>query len=369
MNAFNRSRDLCAPLVLMLALTVVPASAAKKPGGGSGGSVTCDSVVGPPAFAYSVRSGRSATPQIYVADASGACTRLIFQLDTGAYYPYPHSVFFRMLPVDNDGRAVGRLATYDQIKGLVLAEFTVDLVNPGMQVSSIKTYQLRGPAFAPTWPARTALSPDGHRLAYVEAEIVNALIDLDVFVYDIDQALSSGSAYQPDVAYSATLDGQELSTPRWSTDGSAIYLEWFKNGSAINPSIARLSLRPEDFGTLQNLIDPSGVRLALFDVHDDGTGNDVIVYGETPADAPYCYGLRTATCSSGGACSSTAHDLTVAFFTSAEASASATSILTQPVSRRDCVPGASVIRAQIGADGTAMSEPLLSKAEWPSSAD
>lgn len=350
----------------VLLLAGASAMAQKKPGGGV--SNGCATVTGAPAFAYSIRSGGALTPQFYIADASGACSRFVFGLDTRAAYPRPHSVFFGMLPADSGGFAIGRLATYDQIKGLVLAEFKVDVARPGMNLTGIRTHVLRGPAIGPTWPARTAISPDGNRIAYVEAVYVNGIIEVDIFVYDLDVYLDSPDTYVPTHLFEASLVAEEISTPRWSADGRTLYLEHFKNGNSINPSIARLVDNGGGAIDLQNLIDPAGPRLALFDVKPGSDGSDVIVFGETTSSAPYCYRLATATCDAGGVCTKLLTAANVSFYTSAESAVDTSRVLTQPVARRDCVPSATIVRTEAAAGGTATVEPLVSKGEWPSSA-
>lgn len=353
-------------LGVLLLLAGVPAMAQKKPGGGT--TSGCSAVTGAPAFAYSIRSGKSLNPQIYVADASGACSRFIFGLDAGAFYPRPHSVFFRMLPADASGVAVGRLATYDQIKGLVLAQFKVDVDQPGMNVSEVATYVLRGPAFGPAWPARTAISPDGGRVAYVEAERSDGYYDLEIYVYDIAAYLNDTQGYEPILVYSEARNEHDLSTPRWGSDGRTLYLERFKNGNSINPTITRLVDNGTGTFALQDLIDPTGPRLALFDVQPGNDGSDVVVFGETTSSAPYCYLLATATCASAGTCTKSSTAANVSFYTSAESATGTSRVLTQPVARRDCVPSATVVRAEAEAGGAATVEPLLSKGEWPNSA-
>jgi len=350
----------------VLLLAGVPALAQKKPGGGT--TSGCSAVTGAPAFAYSIRSGKSANPQIYVSDASGACSKFVFGLDAGAFYPRPHSVFFRMLPTVTNGVAVGRLATYDQIKGLVLAEFKVAVDRPGMNVSDIATYVLRPPAFGPTWPARTAISQDGSRVAYVEADYFGGYFDLEIYVYDIAAYLDDPEGYAPTLVYSEAKNEHDLSTPRWGADGNTLYLERFKNGNSINPSIARLVDKGSGVFELQNLVDPEGPRLALFDVQSGNDGHDVVVFGESTSSAPYCYLLATATCNSEGACTKTFTGARVSFYTSAESADDPTRVLTQPVARRDCVPSATIVRTEAEAGGTATVEPLVSKGEWPSSA-
>lgn len=353
-------------LGVVLLLAGAPAMAQKKPGGGV--STACANVTGVPAFAYSIRSGGALTPQFYIADVSGACSRFVFGLDTRATYPRPHSVFFRMLPADSEGFAIGRLATYDQVKGLVLAQFKVDVARPGMNVTGIQTHVLRGPAVGPTWPARTAISPDGNRIAYVEADYFSGYFDLEIYVYDIAAYHADTAGYQPILVYSEALNEHDLSTPRWGADGRTLYLERFKNGNSINPSIARLVEKEDGTFELQNLIDPGGPRLALFDVQPGIDGSDVVVFGETTSSAPYCYRLATATCDSAGVCSKTATAAPVSFYTSAESAGDSNQVLTQPVARRDCVPSATIVRTEAAAEGAATVEPLVSKGEWPSSA-
>ena len=84
-----------------------------------------------PAFAFTTRPGKYQTPQVYVADASGGCTKLVGSLIDGPYYyPWPHRVSYRLLPLAADGRRTGRIATHEQNRGIVLMQFNVDPLRP-----------------------------------------------------------------------------------------------------------------------------------------------------------------------------------------------------------------------------------------------
>ena len=324
-----------------------------------------------PAFAFTTRPGKYQTPQVYVADASGACTKLVGSLIDGPYYyPWPHRVSYRLLPLTADGRRTGRIATHEQNRGIVLMQFSVDPSVPGMELQGVQQVALgRTPA-----AGGVELSPDGRRLAVVETlfDWPNAgdytyrllVADVDACIADIPNC-SFATAY----VQTGPSDGLGLVSPRWGSDGR-IYLEK-RTGRLIDPTIVRVSADPPYSTGLELLVQPSGSRLALFDVQSNGS-DDLIVFAETtPSITSYCYKVKTALASScnPGSCAVHETNLTVSYYTSVEAVGATMTVLTQPVSRSNCATGPSIARGEAVEGSPATIEPLISKGEMPASAD
>ena len=133
----------------------------------------------------------------------------------------------------------------------------------------------------------------------------------------------------------------------------------------------RVSADPPYSPGLEFLIQPSGSRLALFDVQSNGS-DDVIVFGETPPSiTSYCYKVKTALASTchPGSCAANETNLTVSYYTSVEAIGASTRVLTQPVSRSNCAIGSSIVRGETADGSPATVEPPISKGEMPVSAN
>ena len=317
-----------------------------------------------PAFAYTIRSGKYLTPQIYVADATGACTRLIAGLTDGpAYYPSAQYVSLRLLEPAPDGTVIGRIATQEWGRGVLLFQFSVSAT--GMQIQNITPIAL---GHAPA-TSGTTLSPDGRKLAILDLLSSPAPYTYQLLVADVDACIASPSTCSPAIAYTepASSDGYGLFAPRWGSDGRS-YLEK-RSGKLINPSLVRVASQPPYSTSLEYLVNPSGPRLALFDVQS-AAGGDVIVFGETTANDPYCYKVKTAAAASCNAssCAVSLSSATVSYWTTVESVEPVLSLITPAVGRRDCAAGSAVVRVEASGGATSTTQPLISRGEWPSAA-
>jgi hypothetical protein len=369
MNRLSGRAELTVTVGAILAFAV-PTALAGKPGG-SGASACASATV--PAFAFSTRSGKYQTPQVYVADTSGACTRFVGSLTDGPYYySGPHHLAFRLLDVPTLGGPVtGRIAIHDQVRGVVLMEFTVDPNVVGMQLENKRQVAL---GFGPSGWGDLALSPDGRRLAVVQFESnwpTQGDYTYRVLVTDVAVCIADLQNCTPTVVYEETTRDTKvgLAVPRWGSDGH-VYLQRTTAANLLNPLIVRVSADPPYPASQEVLVEPSGRRVRLFDVQDTPDG-DVIVFGESSTlNTQYCYVVKTVSvpgCNL-GACIVNSTNMIASHYTSVESVGTSTRVLTQRVSLNNCTTYPTIDRGEVIEGSAPTVEPLIGKGEQPSSA-
>jgi hypothetical protein len=248
----------------------------------------------------------SPTPprMLYLSNESGTCQRALYTFGTN----YAHQASFRVV---NDGQE-GRVVVSDGANHLLLIRFPI---GPDMQVGpeSITVRRIFDPD-QDGYVDNTYydLAADGRRLAYVTSgeDGTSGYGDLLFklrYIDDVDTCAPStpeGTACRYDAG---TLLAERvgiaynIGVPRWSPDGSWIYIE-DRRGDYYLPYISRVSpLAPLPPGGEPEVV-VAGGELLFFETRSISSG-DVLVYGEREGLA--CHQVRVvsvASCS-GGACS------------------------------------------------------------------
>ena len=262
------------------------------------------------AFVFDKESS-SAPRALYLSNESGTCRRLIYTFSVSTY---AHRMSFRVL---NDGQE-GRVVVTDGLDSLLLIRFPI---GPDMRVDPVSI--VVRPIFAPVQAGYIDntffdLAADGHRLAYVTAGedgssgYSDRLFRLR-YIDDVDTCAPStpeGTACRYDAG---TLLAERIGTPfligvpRWSPDGSWIYVE-DRRGDYYRPFISRVSpLAPLPPGVEPEIV-VAGGELRFFETRSASSG-DVLVYGEREGSACFQVRVVSAGSCSGGACSNQINSL------------------------------------------------------------
>ena len=281
MNRHTFGAVLAANLGAILALAS-PTLLAAKPGGGS------DPCIGAtPSFVYTKSVSPGSRKDFYLANSSAACQRFLFSLSAGPYERYSS---FRVVSAE------GRIVTTDGGSGgLLLVRFPI---GADMQVNTASVVIKR------IFSAEQAgyidathfdLAADGHKLTYITTDEdggttwlfrLRAIDDVDACV-DPAPACAFGAGTQ-------LLDDRigldyRIQSPRWSADGSMIYLEDYY-GDGFNPYISRVSAS-EHNSTPEVVVD--GNMLRLFELRQRGVG-ELLAYGEQAGSG--CRDVRVVSC-------------------------------------------------------------------------
>jgi hypothetical protein len=288
MNRHTCGAVLAATLGVTLALAS-PTLLAAKPGGGGGGSDPC--IGATPSFVFTKSATAGGRKDFYLANSSAACQRFLFSLSTGSYERYSS---FRVVSAEE-----GRIVTTDGGSDLLLVRFPI---SADMQVNtaSVVIRRIFNPAQDGDIDATNFdLAADGHKLTYItlnEDGGPSWLFRLRV-IDDVDACVPA-CAYN---AGSQLLDDRvglsyRIESPRWSADGSMIYVEDYY-GDGFNPYISRVSASQPYNSTPEVVVD--GSKLRLFELRQRGDG-DVLAYGEQAGSG--CRDVRvvdTTSCQNG----------------------------------------------------------------------
>jgi hypothetical protein len=286
MNSNSRVALACATLTITLSFAAADAVAA-KPGSG------VDPCAGKqPAFVFNKGQSGSSGRFFFLADASGACQRLLFSVFAGNYDRYAS---FRM--VGNQGRMV----TTDGLERMIFVTFTV---GSDLAVSDLSVR----PLFDQANPGITDnggfdLSADGRRLVYVtynEDGLENWLNRVRV-LEDVDACL--GCAYEEGTLLAErTGINHSLQYAQFSADESTIWLE-DRRGEYYRPYLSTIpattpvtALHEPQIQVQSEALDR---EIHLLNLRSTGTA-ELLAY--TSRLGPGCAELKvvdTATCSNG----------------------------------------------------------------------
>ena len=265
---------------------------------------------------------------VYLANETATCRRFLFTANAGSYSRYSS---FHM-----DGEGIARVVTTDGLDTLLLARFTIGS-NMAVDPSTVIIDHI----FDPAQPGAIDVDSfdlwsDGHRLAYItmdETEASNTFHMRLRVLDDIDTCVDAppGCQYSAGTFLAESIGLEtRMGSPRWSADGSRIYLEDYR-GDGQRPVIARVPSdlqQPLGIGEDPELV-LNGSQLRLWEINTVGN-EEVMVYIDRPGNG--CWDLRavkTATCS-GGNCpdqiSSTSSRLLVSVFWGGIQSATETSL-------------------------------------------
>jgi hypothetical protein len=256
-----------------------------------------------PAMVFTKKATKYATSQdFYLSNASATCQRYLLSLSNGPYWRYSS---FRMIASGSASEA--RIVTTDGGDQLLLIRFPV---GPDMQVdpASISIQ----PIFDPTQPGfidadNFDLASDGHRLVYVSRDEDGGTTFMSRLRYinDVDDCAPSGCQYDVGTLLAERVGlYYVLNSPRWSTDGSWIYLDDPRGSGLLNTAyIARVSVaQPLQLGQDPEIV-VSGNALRLFELRLRGT-EEVMAYAD--AGETGCRDVRVVVTSSclNGSCTS-----------------------------------------------------------------
>jgi hypothetical protein len=149
------------------------------------------------------------------------------------------------------------------------------------------------------------LAADGHRLTYITSNEdggtswlfrLRVIDDVDACVPPLTQAACLYSAGRQVLVDRGGGLSYRIESPRWSVDGSRIYLEdYFGDGS--NPYISRISAsQPGQVFEPDMVID--GSKLRLFELRSRSNGSELLAYGEQAGSG--CRDVRVVDVSSAG---------------------------------------------------------------------
>lgn len=262
-----------------------------------------DPCIGQTAAFVMSTSATNSTPvkDLYLLNAAATCRRYLTSLGSGNYQRYSS---FRLL--GTEGAQEGRIVTTDGLTALILIRFQIAT---DMQVdpeSIIVQRIVDAPPNGYIDNGNFELSADGHRLAYVASHRSGSTTDRTQlrFIDDVDACVPL-TPEAPACAYDVgTLLAEHvglsyaLTSPRWNTDGSWIYLE-DRRGVFSSPYISRVSPQtPLAAGDEPDIV-TGGASLRLFEVRSRGS-EEVMILGEKPGTA--CRDIRVvsiATCGNG----------------------------------------------------------------------
>jgi hypothetical protein len=255
-------------------------------------------------FMLSKPTSGSSVKTLYLSDESGTCLRTIQAVSAGNYNRY---LSFRV--VANDGGTEGRVVTTDGLETLLLLRFPI---GPDMQVDP-GAIQV-APIFDPTQVGfidvtNFELGSDGRHLVYVTSdEPGGGTADTRVyrlrFIEDVSACVPPANVSGCQYGVGTLLEERVgnaywVSSPRWSADGSQIYLEDRRN-DFWRPYISRVSVTNPRLGPGE---DPEivmiGNSLSLFEVRTRGF-DETLVFADSSGTG--CRDVRvvlTASCSQG----------------------------------------------------------------------
>jgi hypothetical protein len=268
-------------------------------------SVVVDPCIGATAAFVFDKESPNAPRVLYLSNESGACRRALYTFGTSTY---SHSASFRVV---NEGLE-GRVVVTDGLDNLLLIRFPIG-PDMGVDPASIAVRRI----FAQDQDGFVDntyfdLAADGRRLAYVTAGEDGSSGSGDMlyrlrYIDDVDTCAPltpEGTACRYDVG---TLLAERvgipylIGVPRWSPDGSWIYVE-DRRGDYYRPYISRVStLAPPPPGAEPEVV-VAGGDLRLFEMRSASSG-DVLVYGEREGLACFQVRVVSAGSCSGGACS------------------------------------------------------------------
>ena len=283
MNRHTFGAVLAATLGATLALAS-PTLLAAKPGSDS------DPCIGAtPSFVFTKSPSPGIRKDFYLANSSAACQRFLFSL-SGA--PYERYSSFRVVSAE------GRIVTTDGGSGgLLLVRFPI---GADMQVNTAsvvikRIFNVAQGGFIDA--TAFDLAADGHKLTYITTDEdggtswlfrLRAIDDVDACADPVPAcAFGAGTLLDERVGLNYSIQ-----SPRWSADGSMIYLEDYY-GDGFNPYISRVSA--SEFNSTPEVV-VDGSQLRLFELRQRGEG-EVLAYGEQAGSG--CRDVRVVSCQDG----------------------------------------------------------------------
>ena len=291
-------------LGLCATLTAISAHAA-KPGGGS--VQNCAGAV--PSFVFNRAVSGSTRKDIFLANAAATCTQFLFSVTAGSYV---RALSFRIVEQPGGVRQ-GRVLATDGLNVLRLVRFTI---GDDMVLSNLQDDVVFEPSQSGFIDEGFDLAADGRRLVYVTADetaesdavitpAASRIYRMRVLA-DVGACADAVTPCRYDagpLVTERTGSSFRLEFPRWSVDGSAIFVVDYE-GDAWSPNISRIRL-PTPTDPLETVIKVSrglARELTLYQVRPDPTVAEVLIYGAKPLVGPNgskCRELRVSRSSDG----------------------------------------------------------------------
>lgn len=302
-----RNRILSGTLLAGVLSCMATVAMAAKPGGGGD---SCSGAT--PSFVF----GKVNTPlprkDIYLSNATGTCTRLLFSVSSGNYN---RAMSFRVIE-PTPGTIEGRVVLSDGGSTLLLARFPI---GADMVVSNVVTANI----FKPSQPGFIDngyfdLASDGRSLVYItsdETAVDDEPLPSGSSVYrlrsipNVDDCVQTADREACDYDDGTLLAERvglyyRIALPRWSadTDRASVYLLDYY-GDGYNPYISRVPSGPPQVGA--PLHEPQPVidepQLSLFELRRRGDQEMLVYSARSDRTTSSCNELRvvdTASCES-----------------------------------------------------------------------